>query len=104
MFPHLESDRVWLSGQSNFIFQTHPPFPAAYSGTNSLDHNYEKATSRVLTLYTGIQLNDSTEFILDIEEAGGAALSTGLGVSPAIPTWISCVTRSSPRPLILLGE
>ncbi len=31
MFPHLESDRLWLSGQSNFIFQTHPPFPAAYS-------------------------------------------------------------------------
>src|SRR6516225_1776566 len=81
MFPHLESDRVWLSGQSNFIFQTHPPFPAAYSGTNSLDHNYEKATSRVLTLYTGIQLNDSTEFLLDIEEAGGAALSTGLGLA-----------------------
>jgi high affinity Mn2+ porin len=81
MFPHLESDRVWLSGQSNFIFQTHPPFHAAYSGPNSLDPNYEKATSRVLTLYTGIQLNASTEFLLDIEEAGGAALSTGLGLA-----------------------
>jgi len=81
IFPHLETDRVWLSGQSNFIFQTHPPFPAAYSGQNSLAPNYEKATSRVLTLYTGIQLNDSTEFLLDIEEAGGAALSTGLGLA-----------------------
>ncbi|PYT79026.1 MAG: hypothetical protein DMG40_17820 [Acidobacteria bacterium] len=81
MFPHPESDRVWLSGQSNFIFQTHPPFHAAYSGANSLDPNYEKATSRVLTLYTGLQLNASTEFLVDIEEAGGAALSTGLGLA-----------------------
>src|ERR1700745_3555558 len=81
MLPRLESDRLWLSGQSNFIFQTHPPFPAAYSGENSLNPNYEKATSRVLTLYTGIRLNDSTEFLADVEEAGGAALSTGLGLA-----------------------
>jgi high affinity Mn2+ porin len=81
MFPHFETDRVWLSGQSNFIFQTHPPFHAAYSAKNSLDPNYEEATSRVLTLYTGWRLNDSTEFLVDIEEAGGAALSTGLGLA-----------------------
>lgn len=81
MFPHLETDRVWLSGQANFIFQTHPPFHADYSGKNSLNPNYEKATSRVLTLYTGLRVNDSTEFIVDVEEAGGAALSTGLGLA-----------------------
>jgi high affinity Mn2+ porin len=81
MLPHFENDRFWLSGQANFIFQTHPPFHAAYSGKNSLDPNYEKATSRVLTLYTGVRLNDSTEFLLDIEEAGGAALTTGLGLA-----------------------
>ena len=81
LFPHIETDRIWLSGQANFIFQTHPPYHAAYSGKNSLDPNYEKATSRVLTLYTGFRLNDSTEFLVDIEEAGGAALSTGLGLA-----------------------
>lgn len=81
VFPHPESDRVWLSGQANFIFQTHPPFHAVYSGKNSLNPNYEKATSRVLTLYTGFRLSDSTEFLVDIEEAGGAALSTGLGLA-----------------------
>ena len=81
MLPHLESDRWWLSGQSNFIFQTHPPFHAAYSGKNSLNPNYEKATSRVLTLYTGARINDTTEFLVDIEEAGGAALTTGLGLA-----------------------
>jgi high affinity Mn2+ porin len=81
MFPHFKDSRFWLSGQANFIFQTHPPFHAAYSGPNSLNPNYEKATSRLLTLYTGFRLNDSTEFLIDIEEAGGAALSTGLGLA-----------------------
>ena len=83
MFPRLADPRYWLSGQANFIFQTHPPFRAPYSGPNSLDPNYEKATSRVITLYTGIRLNDSTELLVDIEEAGGAALTTGLGMAGA---------------------
>jgi high affinity Mn2+ porin len=81
MVPHFKDTRFWLSGQANFIFQTHPDFPAAYSGKNSLSPNYEKATSRVMTLYTGMRLNDSTEILVDIEEAGGAALSTGLGLA-----------------------
>jgi len=81
MFPHFKDTRFWLSGQANFIFQTHPPFPALYSGKNSLQPNYEKATSRVMTLYTGVRLNNSTELLVDVEEAGGAALSTGLGLA-----------------------
>jgi high affinity Mn2+ porin len=81
MLPHFKDTRFWLSGQANFIFQTHPPFHADYSGKNSLSPNYEKATSRVMTLYTGVRLNDSTEILVDIEEAGGAALSTGLGLA-----------------------
>jgi len=81
MFPHFKDTRFWLSGQMNFIFQTHPPFRALYSGKNSLQPNYEKATSRVMTLYTGVRLNNSTELLVDIEEAGGAALSTGLGLA-----------------------
>jgi hypothetical protein len=81
MFPRLRDTRFWLSGQMNFVFQAHPPFHAPYSGRNSLNPNYEKATSRVMTLYTGVRLNSSTELLVDIEEAGGAALSTGLGVA-----------------------
>ena len=81
LFSHLSNTRFWLSGQANFIFQTHPEFDATYSGKNSLNPHYEKATSRVLTLYTGFRVNDSTEFLVDIEEAGGAALSTGLGLA-----------------------
>ena len=81
MFPHFKNTRLWLTGQANFIFQTHPPFPAAYSGPHSLGPNYEKATSRVLTLYSGVRLNNSTELLVDLEEAGGAALSQGFGLA-----------------------
>jgi high affinity Mn2+ porin len=81
MVPHFKDTRFWLSGQANFIFQTHPDFPAAYSGTHSLSPDYEKATSRVLTLYTGVRFNNSTELLVDIEEAGGAALSQGFGLA-----------------------
>src|SRR6202522_519707 len=81
MLPHFKDSRFWLTGQANFIFQTHPPFSAAYSGAHSLSPDYEKATSRVLTLYTGVRLNHSTELLVDLEEAGGAALSTGLGLA-----------------------
>lgn len=81
MFPHFKSTRFWLSGQANFIFQTHPGFHADYSGAHSLSPDYEKATSRVMTLYTGVRLNNSTELLVDIEEAGGAALSLGFGLA-----------------------
>jgi hypothetical protein len=83
MFPHLADTRFWLSGQMNFIFQTHPPFHAPYSGANSLNPNYEKATSRVMTLYTGVRLNKSAEILADLEETGGSGLSTGLGIAGA---------------------
>jgi len=81
MLPHFKNSRFWLTGQANFIFQTHPSFAALYSGPHSLRPNYEKATSRVLTLYTGVRLNNSTELLVDIEEAGGAALSLGFGLA-----------------------
>jgi len=81
MFPRFHDTRFWLSGQANFIFQTHPGFHALYSGVNSLSPHYEKALSRVLTLYTGARVNHSTEVIVDLEEAGGTALSTGLGLA-----------------------
>src|SRR5579864_4436566 len=81
MFPHFKDTRFWLSGQANFVFQTHPEFHAPYSGPHSLNPHYEKATSRLMTLYTGARLNNSTEVLVDIEEAGGAALTTGFGLA-----------------------
>ena len=81
MFPHFKDSRFWLSGQGNFIIQANPPFPALYSGRNSLDRNYEKATSRVMTLYTGVRLNESTELLADVEDAAGAGLSNAVGLA-----------------------
>ena len=34
-----------------------------------------------MTLYTGVRLNNSTEMLVDIEEAGGAALTQGFGLA-----------------------
>jgi len=68
-FQHQIGRRLWLSGQMNFIAQAHPAFSALYSGANSLDPDYEKALSRVVTLYTGLQVSKSTEVLADVEEA-----------------------------------
>jgi high affinity Mn2+ porin len=74
-------DRLWLSGQANFITQYNPFFPAKYSGPNSFGPAAQKATSRVLTLYTGLRLTNNTEILFDLESAGGTGLSNALGMA-----------------------
>ena len=81
MFPHPPDAKYWISGQANFIYQTNPPFYAQYSGPHSFLPIYEKATSRLLTLYTGYQLTHSIEVLVDVEEAGGEGLSQALGLA-----------------------
>jgi len=81
MFPHLETDRIWLSGQANFISQWHPAFHSPYSGPNSLSPEAQDATSRVLTLFTGLRLTNSTELLCDVQESGGNAIGVALGVA-----------------------
>ncbi len=79
---HLIADRIWISGQANFIFQAHGPFHSPYSGTNSFQSRVETtALSRVLTLYTGVKLTRWFEFIFNAEEAGGKGLSEALGIA-----------------------
>ena len=79
---HLIADRIWISGQANFIFQAHNPFHSPYAGTNSFQSRVEMtALSRVLTLYTGIKLTRWTEFIFNAEETGGKGLSQALGIA-----------------------
>jgi len=81
MLPHLSNTRFWLSGQANFISQGHPPFFAKYSGKNSFQSNFQDATSRILTLYTGVRLNNSTEVLVDVEDASGFGMSNSLGLA-----------------------
>jgi hypothetical protein len=56
-------------------------FPAKYSGANSFGPDSQRATSRVLTLYTGIRLTETTDFLFDLETAGGTGLSNALGIA-----------------------
>jgi len=81
MFPHLETDRLWISGQANFISQWHPGFHSPYSGKNSLSAEAQDATSRVLTLFTGLRLTSTSELICDVQETGGNGLGQALGVA-----------------------
>ena len=81
MVRHPEWDRIWLSGQANFISQWHPAFHSPYQSTNSFSPQAQDATSRVLTLYTGLRLTKSTEFLCDVQETGGHGLGEALGVA-----------------------
>ena len=80
-FPHSETSRFWISGQANFISQWHPAFPSPYQGPNSLSPEAQDATSRVLTLLTGVQAGSTTEFLCDVQETGGHGIGEALGVA-----------------------
>jgi high affinity Mn2+ porin len=81
IFNHSQTSRFWVSGQFNTILQWHPSFPAKYSGPNSLRPEGENATSRVMTLYMGMQITHSTELFFDLESAGGRGISDALGAA-----------------------
>jgi high affinity Mn2+ porin len=81
MIPHGEWDRLWLSGQANFISQWHPGFHSPYQGKNSLSPQAQDASSRVLTLFTGLRLTKTTELLCDVQETGGHGLGEALGLA-----------------------
>jgi len=80
-FPHSESSRFWISGQANFISEWHPAFQSPYRGPNSLSPDAQDATSRVLTLFTGVEINPTTEFLCNIQETGGHGIGEALGLA-----------------------
>src|ERR1700728_698968 len=69
MFPHSDTARYWISGQTNTIFQGKPGFHSPYQGPNSLDNASEYKTSLVETLYLGYQphrnLRYNTDLLID---------------------------------------
>ena len=81
MIPHADWDRLWISGQANFIMQWHPAFHSPYQGKNSLSPEAQNANSRVLTLFTGLRVTETTEFLCDVQETGGHGLGEALGVA-----------------------
>ena len=76
IFPHPDDARWFVAGQVNIINQGHLSFPAKYTGSNSLRPQSEDATSRLLTLYTGLELTDRTEVLFDAESASGRGPSS----------------------------
>jgi len=83
MFPRLETDRWWISGQANWISQWHAAFHSPYQGVNSLPPEAQDATSRVLTLFTGLRLTGTTELLFDVQETGGHGIGEALGLAGA---------------------
>lgn len=81
MFPSLETDRFWISGQANLVSQWHPGFHSPYEGENSLTAQAQDATSRVLTLFTGVRLSDTTALLCDVQETGGHGIAEALGLA-----------------------
>jgi hypothetical protein len=81
MFAHPETDRWWISGQANWISQWHPAFHSPYQGVNSLPPEAQDATSRVLTLFTGVRLTATTELLCDVQESGGHGIGEALGLA-----------------------
>jgi hypothetical protein len=81
LFPHSESSRFWISGQVNIITQWHPAFRSPYQGPNSLSPEAQDASSRVLTLSTGLQATSTTEFLFDLQETGGHGIGEALGLA-----------------------
>src|SRR5579864_1539887 len=81
LFPHSESSRFWISGQANIITQWHPAFHSPYQGPNSLSPEGQDASSRVLTLFTGVEASRTTEFLLDVQETGGHGIGEALGLA-----------------------
>jgi hypothetical protein len=85
MFPHPDSSRYFIAGQTNIIFQAHGPFHSPYQGTNSLLSRGEYKTSLIGTLYLGVEMLRNPawhlEAIYDEESAGGRGISEALGLA-----------------------
>ena len=76
----LKEERFTIHGQSTCINQYKPSFSAKYSGTNSLLTHSETQLSTTFTAFFGVKLWNGASAYLNPEIAGGAGLSSSLGV------------------------
>lgn len=98
-------DRIWYAAQWNVITQHNPAFSAAYSGPNSFKNIAETATSTVETVFAGIRLTRSLEFLYDEESSAGSGLSgtTGLAGFPNLDAVRAGGVALSPAPYAARG-
>jgi high affinity Mn2+ porin len=76
----LETDRFAFHAQATYVNQYDAPFPAPYSGRNSLAANIGRETSDV-TLYAGAKLWQGAEAWVNPEIDQGFGLSGSVGVA-----------------------
>lgn len=85
IFPHSQTSRFYIAGQSNTILQAHGPFHSPYSGPNSLLSRGEYKVSLIETLYLGAELlrdpHRHLELLYNEESAGGRGISEALGLA-----------------------
>jgi high affinity Mn2+ porin len=79
----LTSERFTIHGQTTIINQYKPSFSAPYTGSNSLRPDEESRTSITSTLFLGARLWKGGSIYLNPELAGGAGLSSVLGLGDA---------------------
>jgi high affinity Mn2+ porin len=97
-----ESEWYSVHFQLTAATQTHPTFPAKYSGTNSLGREADTESAFVSTLYADLRLWPGAELLLNPEMSGGSGLSGTRGVA-AFPSGI--VYRvGDPAPAIYLAR
>ena len=108
VFPHPDNTRWYIAGQANIIAQAYPNFHSPYEGTNSLQGQGEYKASLVGTIYTGFQphrnLRYNTDFLVDIEAAGGRGLSDALGLAGITNLDVVRNTTLSPVPYLARAE
>ena len=82
IFVHFVPSVPYLtSGQTNTIFQLHPPFHSPYVGANSLKPVFEQAESQISSNYSGLRVNNWLEFLLTTEEATGTGINDTVGIA-----------------------
>jgi high affinity Mn2+ porin len=88
-----------IHGQATTITQTHGPFHAPYTGSNSLDPIRETDSSLTLTLFTVFKYRE-TAFGFDGEVAGGKGFSGVAGLAGFPNGEIPRVGKPTPTPYI----
>jgi high affinity Mn2+ porin len=78
-----QAETFSVHGQTTVVSQFKPAFKAPYSGTNSLKTDKESGTSLTSTLYLGAKLWPHASLYVNPEIAGGAGLSSVLGLGDA---------------------
>src|SRR5579864_2447093 len=104
IFEHPGSWPFWISGQANVIFQTHPSFPAKYSGPNSFNNRSEWAMSSLETLYTAWAPTKRTELLFNVEETTGGGLSDALGLAGFTDLDVVRNPELGPKPYVARAE